>query len=86
MNLDIAAGNIQLEIEGAGSSEFQFGKPGSQPKEWTYSRIVTYDAKELRIPSEESNSLFIATWISPHMPQSRGITPYKSHLFLFSIS
>ena len=76
MNLDVAVGNIQIEVEGSGSSTFRFGKTGSQPKEWTYSSTLTYDAKELRIPSEESNSLFLATWISPHMPQSRGINKY----------
>ena len=71
MDEDIAVGNIQLEVDGGASSTYAYGNVGSQPDEWTYTATVTYDAKELRIPSDEPNSLFITTWISPHQPQLR---------------
>eukprot|EP01083_Nonionella_stella_P061692 160706_1 len=76
MHLDVAVGNIQIEVEGGASSTFSYGKPMSQPKEWSYTTTLAYDAKELRIPSDESDSLFLATRISPHLPQSRDINQY----------
>ena len=76
MHFDSAVGGVQIDLSGSAYSVFQYGKPGSPPQKWNQLQTLVYDSHDLRIPSAEKDAFFIATWISPHMAQSRGVDTY----------
>ena len=76
MEPDIGHGFINVVVKGSTFSDYKFGDPLKPHRTWNLKTKRTFDAYDLRIPFQESGSVFLATSITPHLEQHRKIDSF----------